>query len=442
MKKRTDPLRIITQKKEIEMKRVLILLFITSLCFSVFAAGDKEAAAVKPQEIRVLLANHPYGELLKPMIPEFEAQTGIKVNVESLQESQLTQKLTTEFATKSSTVDVFMTRPLQEALLFIKNGWSLPLDGYDFSDYPSTSVDIGKKDGKVYIAPLVVEWQVMYYRKDLFAAAGIQVPKNFTELEAAARALTTSEVAGFGSRGKGAASVTQISSYIYNFGGRYLENGQAVFDSPAAVEAFRFYGKMLGTYGPQGVSSMSWENLLPVFQAGKLAMWTDASVFYDQVVDPAKTQIPRENVGVASLPAGPRGDSPYITTAWGMGISSTTKNKDAAMQFLTWANSKEMAIKAMLVNIPMARNSAWQDKDVLARMNPDLITTQAHAARNGFPYDRPLMSSVGKARDLIGEIVIESIETRGTSANLQALATAKVGEVNALLKADGEYGGK
>jgi multiple sugar transport system substrate-binding protein len=376
------------------------------------------------------------------MIPEFEAKTGIKVNVESLQESQLTQKLTTEFATGSSTVDVFMTRPLQEGLLFIKNGWYAPLNAYDFADYPSNSVDIGRKGNTAYIVPLVTEWQVMYYRKDLFQKAGLKVPTNFTELEAAAKALTKDGVAGFGSRGKGAAAVTQLSSYIYNHGGLYLDNGVAVFDSPEALEAIRFYGRLLGSYGPQGVVSMSWENLMPVFQAGKLAMWTDASVFYDQVVDPSKTSIPASDVGVAQLPAGPKGDSPFIVVSWGMGMSSKSKNPDAAMQFLAWATSKEMAIEAMKKNIPMARNSAWANDEVRAKMVPGLIETQAHAAKNGYPYDRPFMSAVGQARDLIGEVIIESINTKGTSTKLPALAAEKAKAVNDLLKADGEYGGK
>ncbi len=122
----------------------------------------------------MLLANHPYGELLKAAIPQFESATGIKVNVESLQESQLTQKLTTEFATNSSTVDVFMTRPLQEGKMFHKNGWYEPLTGYDFTDYPKNVMNVASFGARTYIVPLVTEWQVLYYRKDLLAAAGPQ----------------------------------------------------------------------------------------------------------------------------------------------------------------------------------------------------------------------------------------------------------------------------
>ncbi|WP_263769425.1 ABC transporter substrate-binding protein [Propionivibrio soli] len=419
------------------MRKILVtsVAVLSSLCIS----GGAMAQA-KSGEIRVLLANHPYGELIKQSIPQFEKQSGIKVNVESLQESQLTQKLTTEFATKSSTVDVFMTRPLQEGKMFAKNGWYAPLTAYDFADYPKNIMGAASFGGKPYIVPLVTEWQVLYYRKDLLQQAGIKVPTNFTELEAAAQKLNSEAVAGIASRGKGAAAVTQLSSYVYNYGGQYLDKGTAVFDSKAAVDALRFYGKLLGTYGPKGVTSMSWENIMPLFQAGKVAMWTDASVFLGQIIDPSKTQVPVENFGIANFPAGPKTNAPFIVSSWGMSVAQQSKKKDLAMKFLDWATSKEMAIKGMVGNITMARSSVWSDEVVLSKINPGLIETRTFAAKNGTPVDRPYMSAVGEARDLIGELIIESINTKGTSANLEKMAKDKVNQVNGLLKDTGEYG--
>ena len=407
------------------------------VCLSSFCLAS--GAFAQGKELRVLLANHPYGELLKTAIPQFEKASGIKVNVESLQESQLTTKLTTEFATKSSTVDVFMTRPLQEGKMFYKNSWYEPL-AMDFADYPKNILSVGTFADKTYIVPLVTEWQVLYYRKDLLKAAGLEVPKNFTELEAAAKKLHTADVAGIASRGKGAAAVTQMSSYVYNFGGAYLDKGKAVFDTPAALEGIRYYGKLVGNYGPKGVTSMSWENIMPLFQAGKVAMWTEASVFYGQVVDPAKTQIPAENFGVANLPAGPKGNSPFIVCSWGMSVAKQSKNKEAAAKFLEWATGKELAIQGMKANITMARTSVWEDKDVLAKINPGFVETRTFAAKNGNPFDRPYMSAVGEARDLIGEVIIESINTKGESANLEKMAKDRAVKVNNLLKDTGEYG--
>jgi len=398
------------------------------------------AASAQTKEIRVLLANHPYGELLKSAIPEFEKSSGIKVIVESLQESQLTTKLTTEFATGSSSVDVFMTRPLQEGKMFYKNGWYAPLSTYDFADFPKNSLSVVTFGSKTYVVPIVTEWQVLYYRKDLMKKANIKVPTTLVELEAAAKALNSADVAGFASRGKGAAAVTQLSSYVYNFGGLYLDKGKAVFNSKPALDAVRYYGRILGNYGPQGATSMSWENIMPLFQAGKVAMWTDASVFYGQIVDPTKSQVPAADIGIANLPAGAKGSQPFIVVSWGMAIAKKTKNLESAQQFLAWATSKELASRALTANITMARDSAWADKAVLATVNPDLVSTRAFAAKNGYPLDRPYMSAVGEARDRIGELVIESINTKGTSTKLETLAADMVRKVNELLEDTGEFG--
>jgi multiple sugar transport system substrate-binding protein len=410
--------------------------------FILLAAAIAVMAGAQAKEIRVLLANHPYGEILKAAIPEFEQSTGIKVNVESLQESQLTTKLTTEFATGSSSVDVFMTRPLQEGKMFYKNGWYAPLTAYDFSDLPKNAMNVATFGSKTYLVPLVTEWEVLYYRKDLFQKAGVKVPTTFAELEAAAKKLNdpANGVAGIASRGKGAAAVTQASSYVYNYGGLYLDKGKAVFNSKPALDAVRFYGKLLGSYGPQGVTSMSWENIMPLFQAGKVAMWTDASVFYGQIVDPTKSQVSADDVGVATFPAGPKQNSPYIVVSWGMAIAKKSKNPEAAMQFLTWATSKDLAKRAMLANITMARSSAWTDAEVLAKVNKGLVDTRAFAAKNGFAYDRPYMSAVGEARDRIGELIIASINSSGAAADLDKVAANMVAKVNELLEDTGEYG--
>jgi multiple sugar transport system substrate-binding protein len=50
------------------------------------------------------------------------------------------------------------------------------------------------------------------------------------------------------------------------------------------------------------------------------------------------------------------------------------------------------------------------------------------------------MSAVGEARDRIGEVIIESINTSGTSSNLDKMAKDKVRAVNELLEDTGEYG--
>jgi multiple sugar transport system substrate-binding protein len=88
----------------------------------------------------------------------------------------------------------------------------------------------------------------------------------------------------------------------------------------------------------------------------------------------------------------------------------------------------------------MARSSVWEDKAVLAKVNPGLVETRAYAAKHGNPLDRPYMSAVGEARDLIGELIIESINTKGESPNLEKMAKEKVAKVNEILQDTGEFG--
>jgi len=426
------------------MKRKLIVLIMT--------IGVVFGVTAQTKSIRVLLANHPYAEVLKSLVAEYEEKTGVKVNVESYDENQLTQKLTTEFATRSSTVDVFMTRPLQEGKLFYRNGWYENLTpyinntkktpaNYNFADYSKSAVDAVTYAKVVYTIPLVTEWQVLYYRTDLFAQAGLKPPATFDELLAAAKKLHNPDknIYGIVSRGQRGAAVTQFSTYLYNFGGDFLKDGKAVIDSPAAIEAFKFYGKMLKEYGPPGVTNMSWAQGQALFQAGQVAMWTDASVFLGNLKDPTKSQV-ADKVGVALMPAGPKGNHPFIVVSWGMAVSKQSKNKDLAYDFLMWATSKELAIKAMIdKGITMARNSVWTDANILAKFDQQLATTAVKMGPIGTPYDRPLMTAVGEARDAIGDVIVLAIDTGGTG-DIATAARNAAKKVNELLDAAGELG--
>jgi hypothetical protein len=90
----------------------------------VHAAGKPYAGTT----LRALLANHPWAVAIKPLLPSFEKATGMTVKIESYGEDQLAQKLTVEFTSGSSDIDVFMQRPLQQAKLFARTGWTQDLN--------------------------------------------------------------------------------------------------------------------------------------------------------------------------------------------------------------------------------------------------------------------------------------------------------------------------
>jgi multiple sugar transport system substrate-binding protein len=391
---------------------------------SVSAAASGVQKPYAGTAIRVLGANHPWADALKPLLPDFEAKTGIKVNLEQYGEDQLTQKLTTEFTAGSSDVDAFMQRPLQEAKLHAQNGYYTDLNTY-LKDSKKTPADYDVNDlskaalgtetvGDVLTGiPIVVESEVLYYRKDLLQAAGVAVPKTLDELKAAAAKLTdkTKEQYGFVARGQRSPSVTQFSSFLYSFGGDWfdLKTKKATIDTPEFIQAVTFYGSLLRDYGPPGSLNMSFPQAAAVVAQGKGVQYTDANSIYQLMLDPKQSQV-ADKMGVAPFPAGPKGANMYTVTSWGVSMYAKAPHKDAAWEFIKWATSKEIVIKTQATGaVPGARKSAFEDPQGKSKFPADWSAAAA-ASANGRGYDRPLIVQVQKGRDIIGEVITTSIQ--------------------------------
>ncbi len=413
------------------------------------AADDSKKFA--GQTIRYVAANHMWNDSIKGAIPDFEKQTGINVSLESYAEDQLTQKLTIEFTSGNATIDAFMTRPLQEGKLFFKNNWYAPLDSYvndttktpadwNWNDFMKANVKATTEGGKLVAIPLVNECETLFYRKDLFDQAKIQPPTTLDELEAAAKKLhnPSAEMYGIVSRGNLGAAVTQFSSYLYGFGGDFIKDGKSVVDSPEAVKAFQFYGRILHDYGPPGVVNMSWPQAVALFASGKAAMYTDASVMLAQMTDPSKSKI-AGNIGVTTFPAGPAGQKPYMITSWALAIPEKSKHKDAAWEFIKWSTNKQNMTKGQIDGVSQTRNSVWSDPAVTAKLIPGFEAVSKKSAEIGVPYDRPIMVSVVEARDAIGEVIVKSI-TNGGTGDIAGLAKEAARKMNEMLQKAGEGG--
>lgn len=407
------------------------------------APVGEQAPAKKPFEgvtLRFLAANHPWTETIKKEIPAFEEKTGMKVSMEAIAENQLTQKLTVELTAGSGTIDVFMQRPLQEAKMFTKNGWYADLNpfvkdtkktpaDYDLNDFFKGAMEVEMVNGKLVGIPLITEQQIIYYRKDLFQAKGVKVPTTMAELEAAAKALhSPPDMHGIVMRGQGNPGVTQFSSFLYSYGGEFIKDGKSAIESPEAIKAFETYGRLLGQYGPQGVLNMSWPQAAGLFAQGKAAMWIDANSLYLNVTDPAKSTI-GDKVGYAMFPAGDKGALPYSVTSWGLSVAASSKQQDAAWEFVRWATSKEVALKTQAAGNPGARTSVWNNPEGTKAWPAEWVDVAKKSGAVGKASDRPLVINVGQARDIVGEVITAAI----TGKDVAAAAKASAAKLNDLL---------
>ena len=372
--------------------------------------------------IRLLANAHPWTNSVKPVLAEFQELTGIQVQAEDLPEAQFRQKLTTELSQGTGSVDVMMSAPAQEGLKYDQAGWYEPLDrfvqdpaltapDYDFADFAPRPIEMQTVNGKLIGIPVQLESTMIIYRKDLFEEKGIAPPATFADLEAAAEALHAPDdrLFAIGLRGKGAAATSQWSSFLYGYGGDWLDPaGAPALASQPAIDAFTYYGNLARNYGPRGVENNSWAENVALFQQGQLGILVDASVFKVNVEDPSASTVAGK-VGYAVFPQGPAAHDVAGFT-WGLSIPASAKNKEAAWYFVQWATSKAQNLALLQKGVPVARQSTWQDPAYVETSNKEFDQAQQTSIQISKHTSNPPVVSVQEVRDAVGPVIIAAIQ--------------------------------
>ncbi|WP_433612632.1 ABC transporter substrate-binding protein [Dactylosporangium sp. CA-139114] len=402
-----------------------------SACGGGSGGGDSAASTT----VRVTLANHVWTENLKKALPEFEKQTGLKVEITQLGEDQLSDQYNVKLNAASSDIDVMMYRPLQEGKLFAKNKYLADLSDkvksskdWNFADFQAAPVQATTYKDKVVGVPIITEREVLYYRKDLLQKAGLtSPPKTLDELKTAAATIqaANSGVAGFVARTGKSPAVTQFSSFLYSFGGDFVDDsGKATVNADAAKKAYAFYGGLLKDSGPANVSTdMSWPQAMAIFTQGKAAFYTEADSLYKNATDPAKSKV-SDTVGFAPFPAGPAGSKPYNIPSWALGINDASKNQTNAWKFIEWATSPQQTLTQQKAGVPSARASVWSNAEATATYPKDLVEAIAASNKDGVAHDRPLVVKVAQAREAVGQPIVDAITGKDPAASADAANTA------------------
>jgi sorbitol/mannitol transport system substrate-binding protein len=282
----------------------------------------------------------------------FEKQNpGIKVKFATYTEGDLRAAIEKDVSTHSNAFNVIMIGPY-EAPLFAKNGWLDNLStqfiakdaSYDASDLlPPIAKALSYKNG-LYAVPFYGESSMVYYRKDLFKAAGITMPAHptWTQIQSyAAKLNQPGKVAGVCLRGLAGwgDNMAALDTVVNTFGGEWFnEKWQPQLTSPAFERATNFYVNLIRKYGETGASNDSFNQLLTLYGQGKCAMWYDATVAATSIA----TTYPSiaKQTGYAFAPTAVTKSSGWLWT-WSLGIPQGTNNQDAAWKFVSWATSKQ-----------------------------------------------------------------------------------------------------
>jgi len=137
--------------------------------------------------------------------------------------------------------------------------------------------------------------------------------------------------------------------------------------------------------GPPGASSNGFNENLALFNAGKCAMWIDATVAASFVTNPSESRV-SDKVGFALAPNTGLGKNANWLWAWNLAIPAGSKKADAAEKFIAWATSKDytklVASKEGWANVPPGtRTSLYQ--------NPEYLKVA--------PFAKPTLASIDAA---------------------------------------------
>ena len=132
-----------------------------------------------------------------------------------------------------------------------------------------------------------------------------------------------------------------LTTVVNTFGGRWFdENWEPQLTSPEWNEAVSFYVNLINDCGQPGATGTGFTEGLTLMAQGQAAMWMDATVAAGFLMNPEQSQIV-DVVGFAKAPVGPVPKGNHWLWAWSLAIPTTTDKSAEALQFITWATSKD-----------------------------------------------------------------------------------------------------
>src|SRR5207248_5390971 len=332
---------------------LIIVVLIVGALAAVLAATASARPAAKT--ISVAIVANPQMQDIASLTPSlFTAKSGIKVNYTILDEGKLREVTTRDVGSGGKAFDAVMIGPY-EAPQFGTAGLLQDLTPmakadktYNYNDLIPAVRNALSAKGHMYASPFYGESSFLMHRKDVLAKAGLKMPLHPTWQQVAtiARKINTPSRAGICLRGKpgwgdlGASFTTVLNT----FGGTWWSStgsGQpaaAQVNQPAFKNALDFYAKLVQNAGEKDAANSSFNECLTQYQAGKVAMWYDATVAAG-TLEASDSPVKRKN-GYAFAPVDKTKSSGWLWS-WALAIPKSSPDPSDAWKYIAFATGKQ-----------------------------------------------------------------------------------------------------
>ncbi|MER7518370.1 sugar ABC transporter substrate-binding protein [Streptomyces sp. NPDC126499] len=203
------------------------------------------------------------------------------------------------------------------------------------------SVKSAGGQGKLFTVPTSANNGVLYYRTDLFEAAGLKEPSTWSAFYTAAEKLTDRKKNRFGYtiRG-GAGSVAQALDAMYGQSGitSFWKGDKTTVNDPANVAALEKYAGLFKRTTPAADVNNDFTKMVAQWDSGEIGMLNHNLGSYQDHVKALGTEKFR------GIPNPTKDDGTRVQVSNpvdGLGLFSSSKNKAAAWKFIEYAASHE-----------------------------------------------------------------------------------------------------
>ena len=362
--------------------------------------------AAHAETLTIATVNNGDMIIMQKLSPQWEKQTGNKVNWVILEENVLRQRVTTDIATKGGQYDI-ITIGAYETPIWGKAGWLDAVDDFKDYDYDDLLAPVKASlsyDGKLYAAPFYAESSFTMYRKDLFEKAGLTMPEQptYEQIRQFADKLTdkASGVFGICLRGKPGwgENMAFIDPMVNSFGGQWFDAAwQPQLSGAAWEKAIDYYVDIMKADGPPGATSNGFNENQALFSTGKCAMWIDATSAAGRIYDPKQSQVAGK-IGFAKAPVAVTPNGSSWMWAWALAIPKSSQKEALAKDFVRWATSKDYVklvgdTEGWVAAPPGTRKSTYGSADYQQAapfasmvLNAILSADPTHPTKDPVPY--------------------------------------------------------
>lgn len=331
----------------------VVFVVVCTMMMSVFSAGGAFGADVT---LTIATVNNPDMIIMQDLSREFTKATGIELKYVVLPENELRQKVTEDVGLGAGKYDI-VTIGTYDTPFWGANKWVESLEPYfeKMSDEAKAAYDRDdlikpvrsalSHDGQQYAIPFYGESSMVFYRTDLFEAAGLTMPEQPTwdQVYDFAKKLHDPDNGVYGIALRGlpgwGQNMAVMGTVMNTFGGRWFDmDWTPQLTSPEVKAAWEFYKKILDDAGEPGATTAGYTECLALFSSGSAAMWYDATVSAGTLMGKDSKVVGK--TGYALAPVVKKENAGWLW-AWALAIESASKHKDEAFQFITWATSKD-----------------------------------------------------------------------------------------------------